>query len=293
MPHTAAPRWVSTLVLSGPASRQPPPPALRARATVAMLLLASLGGAFGGAFGGASGLAAGARAPSSVIPAPVSQEPIALQPVPQGVSLLGRELLSQATTPEQAAAIEEARRALAAEPGDAERVIVLGRALSEVWRYREAIEVYGRAIDQHPENPLLYRHRGHRYISLRDFERAEADLERAASLASASPGKLGAGPTFDIWYHLGLARYLQRDFAGAAEAYLACRNAIAEGDDESRVDESMVDESMVAVSHWLYMSLRRAGRDAEAAAVLEPIHAGMTVDENRAYYELLRLYRAT
>lgn len=48
---------------------------------------------------------------------------------------------------------------------------------------------------------------------------------------------------------------------------------------------------LVATSHWLYMTLRRLGRSAEAAAVLEPIREGMDVIENRDYHRLLLLYR--
>jgi hypothetical protein len=46
---------------------------------------------------------------------------------------------------------------------------------------------------------------------------------------------------------------------------------------------------MVATAYWLYMTLRRLGRDAEAARVLEPIAAGLDIIENTAYYRLLLL----
>jgi len=39
-------------------------------------------------------------------------------------------------------------------------------------RFREAIAVYSIGIDGHPEDSRLYRHRGHRFISIRLFERA-------------------------------------------------------------------------------------------------------------------------
>jgi tetratricopeptide (TPR) repeat protein len=95
-------------------------------------------------------------------------------------------------------------------------------------------------------------------------------MERAAQLEQGD---------FDVWYHLGLARYLKRDFAGAAEAYRRCRETV---DD---------DDGLVAVSYWLYQALSRAGEASAAAAVLEPIRDGMAVEENRAYYDLLRHYR--
>ena len=48
---------------------------------------------------------------------------------------------------------------------------------------------------------------------------------------------------------------------------------------------------LVATSHWLYMTLRRFDRDAEAAALLESIHEGMDVIENGSYYRLLLMYK--
>jgi hypothetical protein len=50
-------------------------------------------------------------------------------------------------------------------------------------------------------------------------------------------------------------------------------------------------DMLCATSHWLYMTLRRLGREEEAAAVLEPIHAEMDVIENQAYHELLLMYK--
>jgi len=47
----------------------------------------------------------------------------------------------------------------------------------------------------------------------------------------------------------------------------------------------------VASSHWLYMTLRRLGRDAEAARVLEPITRDMEIIENGSYHRLLLMYK--
>jgi hypothetical protein len=66
----------------------------------------------------------------------------------------------------------------------------------------------------------------------------------------------------NIWYHLALAHYLKHDFERALPAW---REALATATN---------DDMLVATSDWLYMTLRRLGRDAEAAAVLEPVRAG-------------------
>ena len=50
-------------------------------------------------------------------------------------------------------------------------------------------------------------------------------------------------------------------------------------------------DNLVACSHWLYLSLRRAGRDADATAVLRPVTADLDVIENGDYHQLLLMYK--
>ena len=57
---------------------------------------------------------------------------------------------------------------------------------------------------------MLYRWRGHRYLSVRDFDRAMADLTRGYGLDSLNYG---------ILFHLGVLRFAQGDFNGAADAF--------------------------------------------------------------------------
>jgi hypothetical protein len=51
------------------------------------------------------------------------------------------------------------------------------------------------------------------------------------------------------------------------------------------------DDMLVATSDWLYMTLRRLKRDAEARQVLEPIKEQMDVLENGAYHARLLMYK--
>ena len=57
------------------------------------------------------------------------------------------------------------------------------------------------------------------------------------------------------------------------------------------VNAATNDDRRVSMAHWLYMSLRRSGRDAEAAQVLVPITRDMTIIENQAYHRLMLLYK--
>ncbi len=166
--------------------------------------------------------------------------------------------------------LAEAWKALQSKPDDPENVILYGRRLAYLWRYHEAIDVYSGGIKNFPDSSMLYRHRGHRYVSIRKFDRAVQDLSKAAELNSRD---------FDIWYHLGLAHFLNGDFGKALSAYESCLGV------------SEDDESKVAVSHWLYMTLRRLERLDDAIKVLNNIIEGMSVEENQSYYDLLNFYK--
>jgi Flp pilus assembly protein TadD len=186
---------------------------------------------------------------------------------PELVSPLGIRHFATPAQGEALAKLEEdlvhARAAHAADPGNAELAIAHGRALAYLWRYHAAIEVFSEAIQGHPDHALLYRHRGHRYISIRDFAAARADLIRAAELKSDD---------FDIWYHLGLAHFLNDETPQAADAFA---RAYACVDD---------DDSRIAAQYWRHLSL--AGR-----SDLSGITATMEVKENLAYHRLLLCFK--
>jgi tetratricopeptide (TPR) repeat protein len=164
--------------------------------------------------------------------------------------------------------IARAERALAADPRNVDRVIDLGLAQSNARQYREAIQTFTRGLAIAPDNAVLYRWRGHRYLSVREFDRARDDLTRGASLDSTLYG---------IWYHLGIVRYVAGDFAGAAAAF-------------ARAQPRAPDAGELAGStDWLWMSLSRAGQKREAQAMLDRHPDSLAV--NNAYARRLQLYR--
>ena len=165
-------------------------------------------------------------------------------------------------------AIKTARTALAADPKNIQRIIDLGVAESGARQFREAIATFTRGLEIEPNNALLLRWRGHRYLSVREFDRAAADLNRGAKIDPSIYG---------IWYHLGVLHYTRGDFAAAADAFAKAQPIAPDAGE------------LAGSTDWLWMSLSRAGRGADAKAMLDrrPDNKPIT----NAYSRRLQLYR--
>lgn len=164
-------------------------------------------------------------------------------------------------------AIKTARAALEKSPTDIARIIDLGVAQSGARQFREAIATFSRGLELEPNNALLLRWRGHRYLSVREFDRAFADLTRG--------GKID-GTIYGIWYHLGVVQYLRGDFADAAASFAKAQPIAPDAGE------------LAGSTDWLWMSLSRAGRGAEAKAMLDRRPEKPVTN---AYTRRLQLYR--
>jgi tetratricopeptide (TPR) repeat protein len=212
----------------------------------------------------------------------------------EATTLAGRPLDRPAVIPNQQkllADLAQAEKALASSPDDPEATIWVGRRQAYLWRFQDALSTFSRGIARWPDNPKLYRHRGHRFITTRQFARAQADFERAVALVTGQPDEvepdgapnLAGVPRstlqFNIWYHLGLAHYLQGHFQDAYAAYVECLSV------------SKNDDSIVATSDWMWMTLMRLGRRGDAQRVLDRITPKMDILENASYHRRLLMYK--
>ena len=180
---------------------------------------------------------------------------------PETTSFLGQPLYPPAPSAEALARCEEAKRIWEASPTDIDAIIWYGRRTAYLGRYRDAIRIYSDGIEIYPEDARLYRHRGHRFISTRQLDKAIADLDYAATLIEDTddeiepdglPNALGIPVSTlhsNIWYHLGLAYYLSGDYERALQAY------------SERAASTANNDMMVSTAHWRYMTLRRLGRE--------------------------------
>ncbi len=217
-----------------------------------------------------------------------------LPPGAEARSLEGRVLPRTPTAAAARARLEAelaaAEQRLREAPQDPDAAVWVGRRLAYLGRFRDAVDVYTAALQRHPDDPQLLRHRGHRHITLRALDRAIADLAAAARLCRVvadvvepdgqpTPGRPPHSSLhYNVHYHLGLAHFLAGDFAAAERAWLDCLAVVAN------------DESRVAVTHWLWCVRMRRRDPAGAAAVVLPIGPAMDVVENRGYHQLCLLY---
>lgn len=214
---------------------------------------------------------------------------------PEAVSLFGKQLYPPPIPAETKRELEknlaQALTAFEENPGSVEAIIWVGRRMAYLWKYREAIEVFTRGSKQFPQDARLYRHRGHRYITLREFDRAIEDLQKAQMLTAGEedevepdgqPNRLNI-PTgtlqTNILYHLALAFYLKGDFHSAMDHFQKCRE-LAKNDD-----------MRVAATDWEYMAFRRMGPVIDGPDLLKDIRKEMTIIENVAYHRRLLLYK--
>jgi tetratricopeptide (TPR) repeat protein len=220
------------------------------------------------------------------------------QPLPEGAeawSLLGEALYPPPLPLEireaREAELEEALRDRADAHDSPEAWIWVGRREAYLGSYRQAVETFTEGFERWPADARFLRHRGHRRITLRDFEGARDDLVRATELMGEAgaeiepdglPNAAGIPLTtlaFNAWYHRALAEYLAGDFPAARASW------------EATLAVSDNPDLEAAARYWLHLTLRRLGEDAEAAEVARAVDADAELLENGTYRDLLLHFR--
>lgn len=209
----------------------------------------------------------------------------------EAISLFGEKLYSAEPSENAIAKYEAAKEEYLAAPNDADKLIWYGRRTAYLGRFQDAISIFSEGIEKFPSDIRMLRHRGHRYISTRQFDNALADFSKAVELMlgqedQVEPDGLPNAKNIpltttqgNIRYHLGLTYYLKHDWENALRLF---------AEDLKHTDN---DDGLVATIHWLYMIHQRMGQPQQAEALLENIHADMNIIENFAYHRALLFYK--
>ncbi|MEP2512542.1 MAG: hypothetical protein ABJH72_24420, partial [Reichenbachiella sp.] len=109
----------------------------------------------------------------------------------EAVSLLGVKLfppeLPQKVLDKRKKELEEAEANFNNNPDSLESIIWYGRRLAYLYQYKYAIQIFTLGLSKFPESYKLYRHRGHRYLTIRQFDKAIQDLEKAVFYSRTAP----------------------------------------------------------------------------------------------------------
>jgi tetratricopeptide (TPR) repeat protein len=204
-------------------------------------------------------------------------------------STLSQTEVSDAPSPTEQ--YEMAKQEYTKDPNDPDALIWYGRRAAYLGNYEEAIDIYSTGIERHPQDARMYRHRGHRYISTRQYDKAIADFEKAVTLIEGredqvEPDGLPNSRNIplttlhgNIWYHLGLAYYLQNDMDNALRAF------------SNRAVTERYDDNIVSGGHWLYMILSRQGKTKEANEAISEVTKDMDIIENGSYHQMCLFYK--
>ena len=200
-------------------------------------------------------------------------------------------VVSAQSSQKMEADLANALKRLESNPKDLDVLIWAGRRTAYLGKYQQSLDYFSKAIALHPGAAAPFRHRGHRYITLRCFDKAIYDFERAVALTNGLPDEVEPDgmpneqniPTStlqsNIWYHLGLAHYLKGDFERAVESYKAC------------LAVSRNPDMYMATANWYYLALLRVGKKEAAEDFLAGLDLQVTLIENQVYLRLLQLHR--
>jgi tetratricopeptide (TPR) repeat protein len=218
-----------------------------------------------------------------------------LFPEIEGFNVFGKPLIQIPLHPDsfdrQKKHFEKALKDYKEDPENPDNIIWLGRRTAYLGKFRNAIAIFTKGIEKFPEDPRMYRHRGHRFITIRRFRLAILDLIKAAELIAGKEDEIEPDgiPNIrgtpistlhsNVWYHLGLAHYLKGNYQKAYTAYKICTE-ISDNNDK-----------LVSTTYWKYMTQRLLGKNKAAEKLLDKITKDMDIIENQQYFECLLMFK--
>lgn len=207
----------------------------------------------------------------------------------EGTSFRGEPLYRNPVAEDRLAELQAQIAPLEAETALTEdEYIALGRLYIAANRFRDTVDLYTRGLEEHPGSFKLRRHRGHRYINLRELDKAIVDLREAVDLIGTdhvdvleynASGEPTATYEHWVWYHIGLYNYLNENWSEAAAAYQKC------------VDTATANGVLVGATDWLYNAYMKGGMPEQASAALERIPPDLDTNRDHPYFKRVMLYK--
>lgn len=214
---------------------------------------------------------------------------------PEAFSLFGEPLYNVVSYPDpenkQQVKFKKAYVDWEKDPENRENILWLGRQHAYVGKYRDAIHIFTKALEKFPDDPEFLRHRAHRYLSLRMFDHSIRDSEKAVNGMLKNPdfmepsGLAGAEETTEYtfytntFYHLGLAYMMKGDLLNARKAFY------------DLLKVGINDDHVIMSCYWLYIILKRLGREEEAKEILGHVKPDMHTPVSGGYYDCLKIYK--
>ena len=208
------------------------------------------------------------------------------------ITLLGDTLISPVIKEgESLDEFKSAQKIYFNDEDNSESLIWYGRRAAYLGYYQKSIDLYSEGIKKYPDDARFYRHRGHRYISTRQYDKAIKDFRKAIGLIDEKfdqiepdglPNKKNIPLTTlngNIWYHIGLAYYLTNDMNNALKAF------------SNRSVSHKYDDNIVSSAHWLYMINRRLGDIEGADRIIDKVNSEMDIIENMSYHQSCLFYK--
>ncbi len=213
------------------------------------------------------------------------------------------EKLYTAATPDLHMSTEPVDRALVAAEQDYNRKMTVdsvtwyARMLGWKGQHRKVIEVLTTGLKKYPNSAKLLRHRAHRYLTLREFEKSIEDGLRSAELYEGQfPDRELPGPDYypgfpgvvqySTYYHLGQALFASRRFKDADGWFTKALGVALTGNDYDGVTSGV---------YWIFLSRMRAGKLVEAKKILDEYRYTMydlrDSNESHAYFDGIQLFK--
>ena len=219
-------------------------------------------------------------------------------------SLLGKEIfysipnddMSIKSRVEMKAMVEESLSDMEKDPFEPSHY---GRAGFYTWLLKDisgSLAIYNKGTDNCPESHELYWYKTLLKTTTRDLSGAIADAERAAALTKDKPDhgfdmRLFMYPDprryypssihYVIWYHLGMAYYLNGELEKAKDAYIKSGEFI------------YGNSSLISRSCWFYPVLRELGEYDQAEALMAGIDDDIKILADPSYKEQSLLFKGT